>query len=122
MSGDAGGEREVLAVCDVLVYKALEAMGKRLVRSDRSRYRILGARPVHTAHMLWPPSDAEVDKALRGAWDVVPALIPDPVRARRITLALDSYVHDLVITGTAHTRDELAYRLERASTTLHLGQ
>lgn len=104
----------LLAVCDVLVLKALETMGKRIVRAERSRFRTLGTRPFYLAHTLWQPDEGDADKALRSAWDVVPAMLDThgccnatPVQ---VTAMLDSYVHDLVITGTPHTLDELEYR------------
>lgn len=109
-----GDSSALLAVCDVLVLKALETMGKWIVRIERSRHRALGTRPFYLAHTLWPPSDDIVTKALRGAWDVVPALMNGhgccDVTSVQVTRMLDSYVHDLVITGTAHRLPELAYR------------
>lgn len=105
----------LLAVCDVLVVKALESMGKWIVRMDRSRYRMNGGRPYVLMHTVWQPDDTVVDKALRGAWDVVPALLSVHgccgVTAGEVTTVLDDYVHDLVITGTPHTLPELGYRL-----------
>ncbi len=101
----------LLAVCDVLVLKALETMGKWIVRTDRSRFRIFGDRPWYIAHTVWQPDDATVDKALKGAWDLVPVVVDDD--PENIQQVLDQYVHDLVITGTPHTRDELMYRLAR---------
>ena len=56
----------LIAVCDVLVVKALESVGKRLVRSDRSRFRTLSGRAFHEAHTIWTPDDAEVAKAQIG--------------------------------------------------------
>jgi hypothetical protein len=104
----------LLAVCDVLVVKALEAVGKRVVRAERSRFRTLGSRPYHEAHTIWQPDDAEVGKALRSAWDVVPAMLDShgccDTTPRKVTAMLDSYVHDLVITGTPHRLVELEYR------------
>lgn len=109
-----GESSALLAVCDVLVLKALETMGKWIVRADRSRFRTLGTRPFFVAHTLWQPEEITVTKALRGAWDVVPALMDGhgccEVTSRQVTAMLDSYVHDLVITGTLHTLPELAYR------------
>lgn len=106
----------LLAVCDVLVIKALETMGKWIVRAERARFRTLGTRPYHEAHTLWQPTDETVDKALKNAWDVVPALLDTygccDVTVRRITEMLDSYVHDLVITGTQHRIGELAWRFQ----------
>lgn len=110
----------LVAVCDVLVLKALETMGKYIVRADRARFRQLGTRPWHQAHTLWRASDEIADKALRGAWDVVPALLDQHgccgVTALQVVGMLDCYVHDLVITGTAHDTGELLYRFEA-----HLG-
>lgn len=109
-----GEQAALLAVCDVLVVKALETMGKWIVRAERSRYRAKGTRPWHECHTLWQPTDDVVDKALRGAWDVVPAMLYVhgccDVTPRQVTAVLDSYVHDLVITGTPHRVEELAYR------------
>lgn len=109
-----GNSSALLAVCDVLCLKALETMGKWIVRADRSRYRALGTRPFYLAHTLWQPADETVTKALRGAWDVVPALMDGhgccDVTSLQITRMLDGYVHDLVITGTQHCLPELAYR------------
>jgi len=109
-----GQSSALLAVCDVLVLKALETMGKWIVRADRSRFRALGTRPYFVAHTLWQPTDETVTKALRSAWDVVPALMDGhgccEVTSRQVTAMLDSYVHDLIVTGTPHQLQELAYR------------
>lgn len=106
----------LLAVCDVLVVKAMEKLGTFIVRGERNRYNVIGDRPFYTAHTLWQPSDALVDKAIRGAWDVVPLILDThggccDYDSNRVTVLLDSYVHDLAITGTKHNIDELAYRL-----------
>lgn len=107
----------LLAVCDVLVLKALEHMGKWIVRAERSRYRALDGKPFHLAHTFWQPDDATVDKALKDAWLVVPAMLDTygccDVTSRQVTDMLDSYVHDLVITGTRHSIADLHYRFER---------
>lgn len=105
----------LMAVSDVLVIKALESMGKRLVRMDRARFRVLGDKPFHVAHTLWQADDATVAKAIKDAWDVVPVLIEThggecDVNPREVTVMLNDYVHDLVITGTPHCLPELAYR------------
>lgn len=108
----------LLAVCDVLVLKALERVGSHLVRSNRGegRFRVLGDRPKYLAHTLWPAPDEVVEKSLRGAWDVVPALLDVhgccDITAMQVTAMLDEYVHDLVITGTPHGTPELQYRFE----------
>jgi hypothetical protein len=104
----------LLAVCDVLVIRALEVAGKRIVRAERSRFRTLGTRPWHAAHTIWRPSQDQVVKSLEHAWDVVPALLDTygccNVTARQVVKCLDTYAGDLLITGTAHDLDELRYR------------
>lgn len=104
----------LLAVCDVLVVRALEAMGKRIVRVDRSRYRRLGEKPWHLAHTVWRPDQAMVSKGLAGAWDVVPAMLDTHgccgVTSHEVTEMLDLYVRDLLDTGTGHDVAELRYR------------
>ena len=117
----------LLLVCDVLVVKALERVGNRIVRSRRSRFAELDARrlPLHEAHTVWP-DPAEVTaagleeltgKGLAGAWDVIPVLLSthsalavgvDPCD---VVCVLDEYVRDLVLAREAHTPGELAYRL-----------
>lgn len=107
----------LLAVTDVLVYKALEALGKWIVRADRSRFNQMNecSLALYEAHLIWQPEEAMIDKALRGAWDVVPAMLTVHgscgASATQVTDMLDSYVHDLAITGTAHSLPELFYRL-----------
>lgn len=116
-----GQSSALLAVCDVLVLKALEKIGSRIVRQVRSRHHSIGSQPIHTAHTIWPSDDETTEKALKGAWDVVPALLDghgwSEVTAPEIVTMLDGYVHDLVITGTHHTVEELQIRFTQR---LHL--
>lgn len=105
----------LLAVCDVLVIKALELIGKRIIREERSRFAEWGGASPHLAHTKWQLDDREVGKALRGAWDVVPALMDRhagccDTPSVGVVEMLDEYVHDLVITGTPHDIHELQYR------------
>jgi len=105
----------LLAVCDVLTIKALESVGKRLVRTDRSRFKVMQGRPYYLAHTIWTPDDSEVAKSLKGAWDVAKTLIErhsEAYSATAVTVMLNEYVHDLCITGTPHSVDELAYRFQ----------
>lgn len=106
----------LLAVCDVLVVWALGAVGKRIVRADRSRHSRMGTRPWHLAHTVWRPDEGMTDKALHGAWDVVPAMLEGHgccgVTSRQVTTMLDAYVRDLLVTGTEHSLVELRYRFE----------
>lgn len=111
-----GSSSALVAVCDVLVVKSLEVIGKRIVREDRNRFRTFNGRPWHLAHTVWGASESLVTRALARAWDVVPALLDTHgccgVTSRQVTEMLDSYVHDLVMTGTAHAVTEMAYRFE----------
>lgn len=106
----------LLAVCDVLCIKALEVVGKRIVRVTRARFSQLGNQPWHTAHLKWRPDGSMIEKALSGAWDVIPAMLYRhgccDVTARQVTDMVDSYVRDLLITGTEHSLPELAYRFK----------
>lgn len=107
----------LLAVCDVLVVKALEQLGKYLVRQERSRFREKGTRPWHIMHTLWPAADDRlVEKVLKGAWDVVPRLVDvhgvAEATSAQVIEMLDEYVRDLVLVGEAHDILELKYRFE----------
>lgn len=107
----------LLAVSDVLVYRSLEVVGKRIVRAERRRFKLLGNRPWHEAHTLWVPDTSTVEKALSGAWDVVPALLSahgacgtTPVNVTKI---LDQYVRKLLRDGRGHTVMDLRGTLEQ---------
>lgn len=113
----AGETSALLAVCDVLVVKALEKLGRRIVRAaprSAGRFRVMNGRPWHIAHTIWRPQESEVKRALQGAWDVVPAMLTNhstqPVTPEQVTAMLDEYTRDLAITATAHSFDELLYR------------
>lgn len=105
----------LVAVVDVLVVKALEAVGKRIVRADRARFNALKGRPFHEAHVLWPADIVTVSKATKGAWDVVPALLdnhgcPGAESGRVVTL-LDAYVSQVATHGVPHRLDRLVSAL-----------
>lgn len=107
----------LLAVCDVLVVRALESVGKRIVRADRSRFKRLGSRPWHYAHTIWTPDQVMTDKGLAGSWDVIPAMLTNHgscgATVAQVQTMIDQYVRDLLITGTPHRLEELRYRFER---------
>lgn len=107
----------LLAVCDVLVVWALGTVGRRIVRAERSRFNRMGTRPYHEAHTLWPPEDYVVNKALVGAWDVIPAMLDNHgccgVTSRQVQDMVDVYVRDLLVTGTNHNLTDLRYRFEK---------
>lgn len=106
----------LLAVCDVLVVRALELVGKQIVRAERPRHRILGTRPWHTAHTIWRPEPIMVERGLRGSWDVIPAMMDHHgccgVTSRQVQMMLNQYVNDLLVTGTTHNLTDLRYRME----------
>lgn len=106
----------LLAVCDVLVVRALEAIGRRIVRVERSRFNRMGNRPWHFAHTLWKPDLSMVDHVLAVSWDVIPAMLDNHgccgVTSRQVQVMMDSYVRDLLLTGTPHRLPELRYRFE----------
>lgn len=102
------GPAPLVTACDVLVLKALEAVGKRLVRSDRARYRVLGARPFHEAHCLWLAPPDLVSKALRSAWDVVPSLCMHVPDIPNLTSVLDMYVKAVIAAQKPHDVNDLA--------------
>jgi hypothetical protein len=99
----------LLAVCSVLTMKALEKLGNHMLRhgSSRSLHRELGGRPWHEAHTLWRASPEQVDRALTGAWDVIPALLSDlgcsGVSHRQVQAMLTDYVHDLARAMAPHS-------------------
>lgn len=106
----------LLGVCDVLVLKALESLGKQIVRSERSRYARQGDTPIYLVHTLWQPDSRMVERALKDAWEVVPAVLgPHDLSAlvtRKVTETLDAYVRSLITQGIGHSRVELKWRLE----------
>ena len=105
----------LVAVVDVLVVKALEAVGKRVVRADRARFNALKGRPFHEAHVLWPTDIVTVSKATKGAWDVVPALLDNHgcpgVESGRVVTLLDAYVTQVATHGVPHRLDRLVAAL-----------
>lgn len=105
----------LVAVVDVLVVKALEAVGKRIVRADRARFNALKGRPFHEAHVLWPTDIVTVSKATKGAWDVVPALLDNHgcpgVESGRVVTLLDAYVSQVATHGVPHRLGRLVTAL-----------
>lgn len=109
----------LIAVCDVLVIKALEKMGTYIIRAGATRGRWnefeQSGLPQHLAHTKWPTSDDIVSKALKGAWAIVPLILdthgPNKFDAEKAVAVLDTYVHDLAVLGEPHDLNVLARRL-----------
>lgn len=106
----------LLAVCDVLVVKALEQIGRKIVNGSRARqgpWRASG-QSFSLAHTVWPADEGALRRGLEGAWDVVPAMLDlhgcCGVTAHSVVSMLDEYVRDLAVTGTRHDISELHYR------------
>jgi hypothetical protein len=101
----------VVAACDVLVVRALEKAGNRI--RSKMRGRLNGASDcapvvIHTKMNVGREWARPLDELLIGAWDHVPhtaALVSrDPTE---LSVALDTYVRDLIRTQQPHS----AYRL-----------
>lgn len=111
-----GASSALLAVCDVLVIKTLETIGKGIVRQGRERFRIFGTRPWHEAHTLWKADRVFVNKQLNRAWDVVPALLDTHgccgVTSRQVSQMLDDYVRELIASANRHDVRLLAQSFE----------
>lgn len=120
----------LVAACDVLVLRALELIGMRVVRArsvpgdrrvreetGRTRYaRMRDERvPWHHAHMLWPAADADVDTGLASAWANVGLVLDEHgccgATPGQVATILDRYVRDLIAARQGHDVTELRYRL-----------
>lgn len=110
-----GGDT-LLAIADVLVFKALETLGKRLVKRDRSRFRYLGYRPMYEAHTIWDADERDLKRSLSSSWDILPILLRNHegccrVEADDISDVLDDYVIDLCKSKTPHSIESLSFAL-----------
>lgn len=105
----------LVAACDVLVLRALELVGSRIIRADRSRWSRFGDRPKHEAYLVWQADPDQIDRALDGAWTTVPLIVRDHgccgLTVDEVVATLDRYVRDLVQTMTGHSVVELRYRM-----------
>ena len=114
----ATAERSALLdVCDVLVIKALDALGRKIVRQPRSRFKEFDGRPWHVAHTRWRPDPKDVERTLDTAWDVLPALLASRradalgISAEGVSGALNEYVRLLLERGLEHDAVSLRYWL-----------
>jgi hypothetical protein len=108
-------DRGLLAACDVMVLRALELLGKRIVRVDRSRFGQMSGLEFYEAHCRWQPDADMLDRALSSAWTFVDQVVASHaapgISAREVQLVLDRYVRDLVKGMRVHQVEELEYRL-----------
>lgn len=108
----------LFALSDLLVLKALEVVGKRIVRVSRTRYNLREGRPWHESHALWRPDGPMMDKGLENAWDLVPVLIDSQglsatVAPTVVVNMLDRYTRDLLMAGQPHSVRLLRARFEK---------
>ena len=84
---------------------------------NRQRVRVATSTPWHQVHTIVQPTPRDIDKGLHGAWDVIPAMLDNHgccgVTSRQVESMVDSYVRDLLITGSLHSMPDLRYRFER---------
>lgn len=109
-------DRGLVAACDVLVLRALELVGKRIVRAERSRFGRIGDKPFHEAHVLWQPDSEMLEKSLATAWTFLPQIVGTHamphVSPKQVELVLDRYVRDLVTQMRGHDVMDLRYCLK----------
>lgn len=90
----------LVAASHLLVMRALEVLGKRIVQRPRSRWDELGYRPVVIAHTIWPARQRDVEDVLLDAWNHVPALVmvyaPQVPSAIEVVNALDRTTREAV--------------------------
>lgn len=107
----------LLDVCDVLVLKALDSLGRKIVRQPRSRFKEFDGRPWHLAHTLWYADPKDVDRTLDTAWDVLPALLATRraealgVSPESVSKCLDEYIRLLLESRLEHEHASLRYWL-----------
>lgn len=124
----------LLAACDVLAFRALERVGKlilrasdvgrgvddgRALRASEGRFRFRRMQrdgfAWHEAHTVWRPDDATIERGLDGVWDLTPLVVDAHgccgLSADDLAHLLHRYVVDLLVTQTGHDVDELRYRL-----------
>jgi hypothetical protein len=112
--------RVLAAACDMAVLRALELIGKRVARVERSRFGAMqrSGKEWHEAHTVWLPEPQQVDAALTGAWAVLPRLTSQhgccTLVEPTLTALLDEYVRQLVFSGTPHSFEALERRLSDA--------
>lgn len=92
------GVDPLAVACEAQVVRALEVLGKRIVRRQSSRWVELGGLPWHEVHTRWAPDARDLDSTLESAWDLIPDLCrrwehPNP---QRVVERLDWYTRRIV--------------------------
>ena len=102
---DRESREGVIASCDVLVYRALERVGNRLLNGPKKAE--LTATPAQWRYMY---VDAIPENAMEGAWGFAAEVLDDTgnmVQTARICAALDGYVRFILDEKRKHHRDLL---------------
>jgi hypothetical protein len=108
----------LVAACDMLVLRALELIGKRIVRDERSRFQTLqtSGRAWFEAYTIWTPEPAQVDAALATAWSNCDRIIAFyghwGYTESTLKTVLDEYVRHLVQFQQPHNRMTLTLALQ----------
>lgn len=105
-----------VSACELLVLRALERAGGRLVSAAdrRGRYKDV---PVHELHTrpAQPPGKQGCDKALDGAWTHAAVIGTGfTIPSKPLAATLDTYCRCLLESRVAHTRENLEATLLRA--------
>lgn len=121
MACDCCAVDPVALACEMLVLRALEVLGKRLVREagHKHRWQDRGDAPWYALHTVWETSARDIDGALRGAWEMVDEVQMrwgsrdryDPLLASK----LDRYTRRLVDDRRLPVLDELSELLTPVS-------
>lgn len=105
----------LVAASDVLIMRALELIGKRLVTRHRRGAWESKRLPWYHAHLFWQADADSVNSALSDAWVSIPAVLSEHgccgITEEELTTILDRYVRDLVLRQVGHDVKELRYRL-----------
>lgn len=105
----------LVAACDVLCVRTFEVVGKRVVRSDRSRYKALAGRPFDQAHLIWQPDPETVEKALETSFGPLDGIVSRYGCLRwdtaQVQAVLSRYIRDRCHQQQPHDPSDLAYRM-----------
>lgn len=114
VSEDTDTYDPLLAAAHVLVLRAMERAGRRLLtRQLRGQLRDV---PAHLLHTRIPAAHTDLDRLMAGAWDAVPSLVdewggPCGSPAAGVVRVLDRYCRDLLVAGHPHEVRNLRWSL-----------
>jgi len=118
LSDDDLHAQVLVAASDMLVLRALELIGKRIVRDERSRFQTLqrSGRPFFEAYQIWTPAPTQIDAALATAWHNCDRVVAFygywDYTETHLRDVLDNYVRWLVKSGQPHNRHTLTLALQ----------